>query len=246
MASGGARQLLASAVCSILTAALAGVALAWMANDALGLDERYLPRTVALLCAGGLLLLWRIVEHHPYQRVGPANQVTIARAVLVVLLAGLVGLSAPPRLHVAALAAATLAVVLDAVDGWLARRTRMSSAYGARFDMETDALLILVLSLLAWEFDKAGPWVIASGLARYVFLAASQVFRWMQRPLFPSRRRKAVAVLQVVALLVAVAAFVPRDVSSPLCAAALAVLAWSFALDVAWLRHRACDARAVR
>ena len=39
----------------------------------------------------------------------------------------------------------------------------MASAFGARFDMETDALLLLVLAALAWQFDKAGAWVLASG-----------------------------------------------------------------------------------
>ena len=39
----------------------------------------------------------------------------------------------------------TLALVLDVVDGWVARRTRTSTAFGARFDGEVDAFLILVL-----------------------------------------------------------------------------------------------------
>ena len=40
---------------------------------------------------------------------------------------------------------------LDGVDGWLARRSGIASAFGARFDMEIDALLILVLAVLAWR-----------------------------------------------------------------------------------------------
>ena len=42
----------------------------------------------------------------------------------------------------------------------------MVSAFGARFDMETDALLILALSVLVWRHAKAGAWVLASGLLR--------------------------------------------------------------------------------
>ena len=51
----------------------------------------------------------------------------------------------------------------------------MTSAFGARFDMEVDALLIQVLAVLAWQWDKAGPWVLMSGLLRYVFVAAGWV-----------------------------------------------------------------------
>ena len=62
--------------------------------------------------------------------------------------------------------------LLDGVDGWLARRDQTASRFGARFDMEIDALLILALSVLAWRHDKAGEWVVISGLLRYVFVAA--------------------------------------------------------------------------
>ncbi len=94
---------------------------------------------------------------------------------------------------------ASVAAALDGVDGWIARRTRTASAFGARFDMETDALLILVLSALVWRSGKAGAWVLASGLMRYAFVAAATIWPWMQEPLEPSRRRQAVCVVQVVA-----------------------------------------------
>ena len=66
----------------------------------------------------------------------------------------------------------------------------MASAFGARFDMETDALLIQVLAILAWQYGKAGPWVLVSGLLRYLFVAAGWVWPWMREPLFPSRPPK--------------------------------------------------------
>ena len=42
----------------------------------------------------------------------------------------------------------------------------MTSGYGARFDMETDAAFILVLSILVWQHGKAGAWVLLCGLMR--------------------------------------------------------------------------------
>ncbi len=228
-------------MCSILTASLLGVALAWTARATLGLDRPYLSRIVALLGVGALLILWRLPVHHPFARLGAANHTTLARGVLVALLAGLIGMGSAPQLQLAAFCTATIAATLDAVDGWLARRTGMSSSFGARFDMETDALLILVLSALAWQFDKAGAWVLASGLLRYGFVAASWLWPWMRHALPPSRRRKTVAVLQTIALLGAIALFIPPGASSLICAAGLAALTWSFLLDVAWLRRRAFD-----
>ncbi|MEJ1964856.1 MAG: CDP-alcohol phosphatidyltransferase family protein [Gammaproteobacteria bacterium] len=58
---------------------------------------------------------------------------------------------------------AAIAASLDGIDGWLARSRHTASDFGARFDMETDAVLILALAALAWQFDKAGVWVLLSG-----------------------------------------------------------------------------------
>jgi hypothetical protein len=95
-----------------------------------------------------------------------------------------------------------------------------------------------VLSLLAWQFGKAGIWVLGSGLMRYAFVIAAVQLDWMRCELPPARRRKVVAVVQAVVLLVAIAVFVPRRASSVLCALGLVLLAWSFLLDVTWLRRR--------
>ena len=99
--------------------------------------------------------------------------------------------------------------VLDGVDGWLARRSGLASAFGARFDMEVDALLIMALAILAWQHGKAGSWVLLSGLLRYAFVAAGWLAPWMSRPLPPSRRRQTVCVVQIAGLCAAVAPIVP-------------------------------------
>ena len=51
-----------------------------------------------------------------------------------------------PRVSLIAATAVALSLVvtmLDATDGWMARRSRMASDFGATFDMEVDALLII-------------------------------------------------------------------------------------------------------
>jgi phosphatidylglycerophosphate synthase len=135
-------------------------------------------------------------------------------------------------------AAATVAIVLDGVDGWLARRTQMTTSFGAWFDLETDALLILVLAVLAWQFGKAGLWVIASGLLRYAFLAAGWWWVRLRRPLFASLRRQAICVIQIAALVVALVPAVTPPISNAIAAVALGALCYSFAVDTEWLwRH---------
>lgn len=101
---------------------------------------------------------------------GPANRVTLARATLVGGVAALVADSfeSPPPLT-ALVALATVALILDAVDGQVARRTGTSSALGARFDMEVDAFLILVLSVFV--ATSLGAWVLLIGSMRYGFVA---------------------------------------------------------------------------
>jgi phosphatidylglycerophosphate synthase len=231
--------LLRSALICILTAALGVGAIALISTLGLGLGAGYLPKVMAVFALGGLLVVRGLPQHHPFERFGPANQVTVVRGALVALLAGLMGEQAGAGVPALAMALATAAAVLDGIDGWLARRTRMASAFGARFDMETDALLIMVLALLTWQFGKAGVWVLASGLLRYLFVAAGVALPWMRRPLPPSQRRKAVAAVQVVALIVAVAPFIPAALSAVVAAAGLAALMLSFAVDGAWLFGRA-------
>jgi phosphatidylglycerophosphate synthase len=190
---------------------------------------------------GYLLLLLPLLAflpaHRPHTRFGSANTVTLVRAAIVCLLASLVG---EPWGHLALIVTgvAIFALTLDGVDGWLARLRRTESRFGARFDMETDALLVLVLSLLAWESDRAGAWVLAAGLMRYVFVAASKAWTWLDRPLPPSGRRKTICVLQLIALISCVAPILPDGLRTVAAAAAVAMVSGSFAVDVAWLFRR--------
>lgn len=190
------------------------------------------PWTAAALFAVMIAAATGFVRGHPFPRLGPANRVTWIRAMLVALTAALIGEPETWRVAAAAVVAATAAAVLDGLDGWLARRSRMASEFGGRVDMETDALLVLVLSVLVWQHDKAGAWVLAGGLMRYGFVAAGWVLPWMAAPLTPTMRGKAVAVAHIVGLIVALAPIIPVALSAGAAAITLAVLTWSFAVDI--------------
>src|SRR5262249_48183121 len=138
---------------------------------------------VGLLCALVLtIMLARALAAAATSRLELASWVTLTRASLAVGIAALVVDSFGGSTPVALLGAlASVALVLDLVDGWVARRTATVTELGARFDGEVDAFLILVLSV--YVASSFGPWVLLIGTARYLFLAAERTLAWMRAPL---------------------------------------------------------------
>ncbi len=226
---------------------VAGVAVA----AAAGARWAGLPWSVPLLsAAAGLALavavlagLWRA---GPEARFAPCSRVTLGRAGLAAILVGL--LAAPqaltsPAVAWGALGLAVAALLLDGVDGWLARRRGEATDFGARFDMEVDSALTLLLAALALAAGKVGPWVLALGLMRYGFVAAAALRPWLMAPLPDSLRRKTVCVVQVAVLAAILAPVITPSLATWAAAAALGLLVWSFAVDVRWLwRHRVATA----
>ncbi|MEU1408730.1 CDP-alcohol phosphatidyltransferase family protein [Streptomyces sp. NPDC005728] len=179
-------------------------------------------------------VLSRALHRSRLSSFGPANRVTLGRATLVGGVTALVAdsfESSPPVTLLVGLTA--VALLLDGVDGKVARRTGTSSALGARFDMEVDAFLILVLSV--YVSMRFGPWVILIGGMRYAFVAAARVAPWLNAPLPPSFARKTVAALQGICLLLAGAELLPHAADLAVVLFALGSLVWSFGRDVLWL-----------
>lgn len=125
------------------------------------------PRLVAAVGVASLLVLIVAARGHWTRRgFGKANAITFARVAAVVAIVA-VPLVGPP---------ATLAVLgvlaLDGLDGWIARRCGEASAFGAKFDMETDALLVAVISVDLVTLGHLGAWALLPGLLRYVYAMA--------------------------------------------------------------------------
>jgi phosphatidylglycerophosphate synthase len=171
-------------------------------------------------------------------RFGPADRITAVRAVLVAALVLCLAQPAAPGTAWGVVAIALVAVVLDGADGWVARRTGTASAFGMRFDMETDAALILVLAFLVWRYGKAGPWILGAGLLRYLFIGAGWVWPWMARPLVPTLRARVICVVQIAALIIALMPIVAPSASAVVGACGLVALSYSFLVDTLWLVRR--------
>ncbi|MGZ4304616.1 MAG: CDP-alcohol phosphatidyltransferase family protein [Solirubrobacteraceae bacterium] len=173
--------------------------------------------------------------HYRADRLTRADWVTLARAAVAFGVAALVADSFGHPVPVMTLVSmSALALALDAVDGWVARRTRTMAKLGTQFDGEVDAFLILVLSV--YVSRSVGAWVVAIGAARYAFLATGWLLPWMRAQLPRRFWRKVVAATQGIVLTVAAAGFLPPAITVGALVVALVLLAESFGRDVWWLR----------
>ena len=220
---------------SVLLALLAAGGVALVSQRALDLSPTFGLRLMSLGVIGGAVVALLAARHLPPAGFGPANQVTLVRGLMTALVLALVAESPDPAIAWLAVASASAALALDGLDGWLARRHGDSSDFGARFDMETDALLIFGIAALSWQQEKAGAWVLAAGLLRYLFIASSQFLPWMQRPLPNRRRRRVICVVQIISLILCLLPLVPRPLSGAAALIGLALLTVSFAIDIEWL-----------
>ncbi|MBD3940289.1 CDP-alcohol phosphatidyltransferase family protein [Microbacterium sp. NEAU-LLC] len=181
------------------------------------------------------LLLSRGLRRRGATRFGAANAVTATRSALVgvataLVVASVVGEASRAPLLVTIVA---VALALDGVDGWVARRTGTVSELGARFDMEVDAFLLLVLSVYDVQF--VGWWVLAIGLMRYAFVAAAWLLPFLGRTLPHRYWRKVVTAVCGIALTTVAAQLLPPFANVLVAAAALALLLESFGRDIIWL-----------
>ena len=123
--------------------------------------------------------------------------------------------------------------------GWRAAAA-WRARFGARFDMEIDALLILVLSRPRVAVRKGRRVGSALGPAALPLRRGGMVWpRGSHAPLPPSRRRQTICVVQIARADVAVVLPDRQPLAArSLAAAALAALASSFLVDIVWLWRR--------
>jgi phosphatidylglycerophosphate synthase len=182
------------------------------------------------LCSLSVLVGLAKGRFTPRGHFGSANAVTALRAAIVAALPwAALQLDGP---LVAGIAVAVLA--LDVVDGYLARRHGNASDFGSSFDVETDALFVMVLSLVLYERGAAGPWVILAGAWRYVYVLAPLLVKTEE----PQGRRSVFGRLAFVLMIVSfvLGLLLPPQTSQPVVALGVAVVSASFLYSF-WLRY---------
>lgn len=128
-------------------------------------------------------------------------------------------------------------LILDGVDGWLAKRNYESSEFGAYFDKETDAFFMLILCLLAIGNGFIWSWVLLLGLLRYLFAMFLFLYKTEVKAERRSRMGRIIYVIVVSSLL---SAFLPFPVIyQPAILLATALLGYSFSRDILWILKKA-------
>jgi CDP-diacylglycerol--glycerol-3-phosphate 3-phosphatidyltransferase len=132
---------------------------------------------------------------------GPANIITITRAVFTAGLAGFLFGPIPTGWLAWAPGMLFLTIsLMDTVDGAVARISRRPTILGARLDMQWDSVGLLAASLLAVLYGQVPLVYMVMGLARYIYLFALELHRRQGgevRPLPPSRYRRGLGALHM-------------------------------------------------
>ncbi len=162
----------------------------------------------------------------PQGNFGAANVVTAIRLALVFALDLLPPADVVPGAGIVLIVFFTL----DGVDGLLARWTGSASAFGAAFDMETDAFMTAVATLAAVRADLVGPWVLLVGGLRYAFVIATH---WTRRGPEPPRRWGRWAFSALMTGLIA-GLIVPNPVTTSVLALGAAGVIASFGRSFVW------------
>jgi phosphatidylglycerophosphate synthase len=222
--------------------ATAGLVLAVMAAVVAAMVHPTNPGAVVVSAALGALpatLSATAVVRRAPPRITPADRVTLTRAVLASGCAAIISMawfgSTPHRSWgLFTLVVATL--LLDLVDGWVARSTGTATADGALLDMQVDAGVLVILSIAV--APMVGAWVLLIGAMRYVYVALS--WRWpvLNTSLPRSHFRRAVAGIQAGVLAAALAPVVPVDVATIALLVALVLLLTSFSGQIVAIQRR--------
>ena len=67
-------------------------------------------------------------------------------------------------------------VSLDGIDGWLARKYEQSTTFGQYFDMELDALFVMMMCCYYFLFKEISMWILFPGLLRYLYRVGIDIF----------------------------------------------------------------------
>lgn len=133
----------------------------------LALWAEFPPLLALVACLSFAILIVQLrADWTPAGPFGVANSITSVRLLLTTLV--LLGYQTLAGYWLAGIA--VLVLLLDAVDGWWARRHDAASEFGAQFDIEVDTVLVVGLTVVLFTRGQAGAWVLLPPLLRYAYV----------------------------------------------------------------------------
>ncbi len=130
-------------------------------------------------------------------RFGFANSITMVRIILILLTCYYKNALGTLSLFIGF----SLAVLLDGLDGLIARKFRETSEVGEKFDMEVDSFLVLTLSWIHFEEDRLSGFILIPGAFKYI---NEILFFWIPnsgQEFLSKKIRSTIAVLFFISLL---------------------------------------------
>ncbi len=177
------------------------------------------PAAVAGVCLGGQLwyashrLVPSRMSREPLARLfGLANSLTLLRGALYAVVAGFIVVPPTTRLAWVPAMAYGVGVVLDKLDGTVARTLGQETSLGERLDMAVDTFGFVAAPLVAVLWGRLPVWYLSLSAARYVYRGGLAWRQHQDRPVFDppdSNLGKYLAGMQMVFLTVALTPAVP-------------------------------------
>ena len=133
---------------------------------------------------------------------------------------------------------ALISLILDGIDGLLARCLYQVTEFGEYFDQEADTIFMIVLVLsLYFNYDSTII-IFLIPLYRYLFLLMQKKYRWMKRKLTDSFRRKFICLMTILILILCHLEFLGEALIMNLPILAIFIITFSFVKDIIWLYER--------
>ena len=130
--------------------------------------------------------------------IGYANWVTIIRLVIILSLFS----SHPILSNWVLFGGFLLSTCLDGLDGYLARKFNQESESGGNLDMESDAFMVLALSVIHFQSGVLLWWILIPGAARYIYQLIFLLLPKNNKELMPKKYRATIAVIFFLSLLI--------------------------------------------
>ncbi len=127
--------------------------------------------------------------------------------------------------------AAVALLMMDGLDGYLARKFDLVSEFGEYFDKEVDAFFMLLLALMLYTGQHMELWVLLPGVLRYGFVL---FLKFAKPPAVQEQRTSSGQWIYILMMLALIFCFAPYpSVNLPLVVGMTLVLCWSFG-DAVW------------